>query len=80
MIVCRSCDDAIEVVERDRKALEEMGPRLGLAEIVGRATCDHLAPEVEKVAERVLQRKQLRSPIDSATMFTPKVVWSGVCL
>ena len=71
----------VEVVERDREALEDVGARLGLGEVVGGAPRHHLAAEVEEVLERLLQRERLRAGRStSASMFTPNVVCSGVCL
>ena len=73
-------DDLVEVVEGDREALEEMGPRLGLREVVGRAPDDHLAAEVDEVAQRLLDRQKLRATVHQRQQFTPKVVCSGVIL
>ena len=38
----------VEVVEGDDEALEDVGPRLGLAQLEGGAPADHLAPEVDE--------------------------------
>ena len=67
-------DHLVEVVERDREALEQMGARLGLGEVVGGAPHHDLAAEVEEVLERLLQRERLRAGRStSASRFTPKV-------
>ncbi len=67
-------DHLVEVVERDREALEEVGARLGLREVVGGAADHDLAAEVDEVPERLLQRAAVCGrPFTSASMLTPKV-------
>ena len=41
-------DHRVEVVEGDGVALEHVGPRLGLPQVVGGPPADHVAPEVEE--------------------------------
>ena len=43
-------DHLVEVLERDREALEQVRARLGLGEVVGGPAHHHLAPEVDEVA------------------------------
>ena len=57
-------DDRVEVVEGDLEALEDVRPRLGLAEIELGPAPDDLAPVVEVVDQHAAQRQGLRLPVD----------------
>ncbi len=57
-------DDSIEVVERDQVALENVRPRLGLAELELRAAGDDLTLEVEVVLEHVPEGQRPRDTVD----------------
>ena len=56
-------DHRIDVGERHREALEDVGALAGLGEIEDRAAGDHLAPVADEGIEHVLQRHQLRLPV-----------------
>ena len=57
-------DDLVEVIERDLEALEDVGPRLGLAQLELGAPADHLAAELDEVLEHLEQRQHPRPAAD----------------
>ncbi len=56
-------DHGVEVLEGDREALEQVRARAGLREVVGGAPHHHLAAEVDEVAQRLLEREELRPAV-----------------
>ena len=52
-------DHLVEVIERDLEAFEDMGPRLGLAQLELGPAADHLAAELDEVLDDVEQRHHL---------------------
>src|SRR6185312_13808195 len=57
-------DDAIDVVDGDDEAFDDLLPRARLFELEQRAACDHVAAMLDEVRERVLDREDLRLPVD----------------
>ena len=53
-------DHLVEVIERDLEALEDVGPRLGLAQLELGAAPHDLAPELDELLDDVEQRQHLR--------------------
>ena len=75
-------DHLVEVVERDQVALEHVRPALGPVELELGAPGDDLASGGRGSAPSICRSDSVRgfTPSTSATMLTPNVVCSGVCL
>ena len=57
-------DDLVEVVERDEQALQDVGARLGLAQLELRAADDDLALVIHVVVDQLAQVQRLRHAVD----------------
>ena len=73
-------DDAVDVVDGDDQALDDLLPRARLLELEQRAARDHVAAVVDEVRQRVLERQDLRLPVDDGQHVTPNDDCSGVIL
>ena len=73
-------DHRVEVVERDQQALEDVGPRLGAAQLVLRPAGDDLALVVDVVVDQLPQAQRLRDAVDQRDHVDPEVVCIGVFL
>ena len=73
-------DDLVDVLDGHEQALEDVQPGLALAQLELGAAHDHVALVIDVVADDGEQPSVRGTPSTSATMFTPKVVCSWVCL
>ncbi len=67
VVVCGRPDDAddlVDVVERDDQSLEDVGPLLGLAQLVARATHDDVLLVLDVVEEHLLEGEGPRHVVD----------------
>ena len=74
-------DDLVEVIERDAEALEDVRARLGLPQLELGPPPDHLAAELDELLDELEQVQDAAAGrATMASMMTPKLVCSGVCL
>ncbi len=64
---------ASRLIERDPQAFEDVGARLGLAQLELGAAAHHLAAEVDEVLDQLEQVSTCGRPPTMASMMMPKV-------
>ena len=74
-------DDLVDVIQRDEQALQDVGAGLGLVQVVAGAPGDDVLLMLDVMVDASRCRDStLGSPSTSASMMTPKVSCSCVCL
>jgi len=75
-----SSRDGVEHVDRSQEAFDDVGAGKCLVETELRSSSHHDDLVVDVGAQRSIEGEQAGHASTSASMWTPKLVWSGVCL